>query len=125
MTEMKSTCPSVAHCALTVAPSCSTSLLTSVMRCGLFFTVCTPSGVRVESMMYVGMVAPPSDFADVLPAGSVESALLVVCSGSRLSVGDRPFVQHVEYPPLGRVGWPLLSCTPKPTGARVSGFFVV
>jgi hypothetical protein len=35
-----------------------------VMRCGLFFTVCTPSGVRVESMMYVGMVAPPSDFAD-------------------------------------------------------------
>src|SRR5437588_4450501 len=25
------------------------------MRCGLFLTVCTPSGVSVESMMYVGM----------------------------------------------------------------------
>src|SRR3954467_4119490 len=27
------------------------------MRCGLFLTVCTPSGERVESMMYVGMAA--------------------------------------------------------------------
>src|ERR1044072_752710 len=51
----KSKWPSTAHCALTVAPSCSTSLLTSRMRAGLFLTVCTPSGVRVESMMYVGM----------------------------------------------------------------------
>src|SRR3954447_26933871 len=51
----KSKWPSVAHCALTVAPSCSTSLLTSRMRAGLFLTVWTPSGVRVESMMYVGM----------------------------------------------------------------------
>src|ERR1700746_1014952 len=25
------------------------------MRCGLFLTVCTPSGVSVESMMYVGI----------------------------------------------------------------------
>src|SRR5205823_13423092 len=54
---MKSNCPSVAHCALTVAPSCSISRLTSLMRCGLFLTVCTPSGDKVESMMYVGMTA--------------------------------------------------------------------
>ncbi len=58
MTLMKSNSPSVAHCAFTDAPSCSISLLTSRMRCGLFFTVWTPSGVRRESMMYVGMVAP-------------------------------------------------------------------
>src|SRR4051794_22245960 len=51
----KSKRPSVDHCALTLAPSCSTSELTSRMRCGLFFTVWTPSGVRVVSMMYVGM----------------------------------------------------------------------
>src|SRR4051812_29111235 len=54
---MKSNWPSVAHCAFTVAPSCSTSWLTSLMRCGLFLTVCTPSGDSVESMMYVGMTA--------------------------------------------------------------------
>src|SRR5918999_663636 len=57
----KSKCPSVAHWALTVAPSCSTSRLTSRIRAGLFLTVCTPSGVRVESMMYVGMRAPPME----------------------------------------------------------------
>src|SRR5215213_4349645 len=57
--EMKSKCPSVAHWALTVAPSCSTSLLTSRMRAGLFLTVWTPSGVSVESMMYVGTGLPP------------------------------------------------------------------
>ena len=34
-TLMKSNCPSVAHCAFTLAPSCSTSLLTSRMRCGI------------------------------------------------------------------------------------------
>jgi hypothetical protein len=28
------------------------------MRCGLFLIVCTPSGVSVESMMYVGMSSP-------------------------------------------------------------------
>ena len=50
-TLTKSKRPSVAHCALTVAPSCSISLLTSRMRCGLFLTVWTPSGVSVESMM--------------------------------------------------------------------------
>jgi len=50
-TLTKSKWPRVAHCALTVAPSCSISLLTSLMRCGLFFTVWTPSGVRVVSMM--------------------------------------------------------------------------
>src|ERR1700679_660671 len=55
-TEMKSTWPSVAHCALTLAPSCSTSLFTSMIRCGLFLTVCTPSGVRVVSIRYVGIV---------------------------------------------------------------------
>src|SRR3954453_18520759 len=54
-TLMKSMCPSVAHCAFTLAPSCSISLLTSRMGCGLFLIVCTPSGVRVESMIQVGM----------------------------------------------------------------------
>jgi hypothetical protein len=47
----KSKWPSVAHCAFTVAPSCSTSEFTSRMRAGLFFTVWTPSGVSVDSMM--------------------------------------------------------------------------
>src|SRR3954447_14804853 len=51
----KSNRPSTDHCALTVAPSCSTSVLTSRMRWGLFLTVWTPSGVSVESMMNVGM----------------------------------------------------------------------
>src|SRR3954447_6567801 len=51
----KSKWPSVAHWALTVAPSCSTSLLTSRMRAGLFLIVWTPSGVSVQSMMKVGM----------------------------------------------------------------------
>src|SRR4051794_460005 len=55
MTLMKSKRPRVDHCSLTVAPSCSISLLTSRMRDGLFLTVWTPSGVRVVSMMYVGM----------------------------------------------------------------------
>ena len=47
----KSYWPSVAHWALTSAPSCSTSRLTSLIRCGLFLTVWTPSGDSVESMM--------------------------------------------------------------------------
>ena len=51
ITLTKSNEPSVAHCALTSAPSCSTSRLTSRMRCGLFLTVWIPSGVSVESMM--------------------------------------------------------------------------
>src|SRR3954447_8265301 len=51
----KSKRPRVAHCALTVAPSCSTSLFTSRMRVGLFFTVWTPSGVSVLSSTKVGM----------------------------------------------------------------------
>src|SRR6201747_1660429 len=51
----KSKRPRTDHCCLTVAPSCSTSEFTSRMRCGLFLTVCTPSGVSVDSMMYVGM----------------------------------------------------------------------
>jgi hypothetical protein len=50
-TLTKSKCPSVAHWALTVAPSCSISRLTSRIRFGLFLIVCTPSGVSVESMM--------------------------------------------------------------------------
>src|SRR5881227_2523276 len=58
-TLTKSKCPSVAHCALTVAPSCSISRLTSLMREGLFLMVWTPSGVRVESMMYVATPYPP------------------------------------------------------------------
>src|SRR5437588_3077425 len=54
MTLMKSYWPRTAHCAFTVAPSCSTSRFTSRIREGLFLMVCTPSGVSVESMMYVG-----------------------------------------------------------------------
>ena len=50
-TFTKSKRPSVAHCALTLAPSCSSSRLTSRMRCGLFLIVATPSGVSFESMM--------------------------------------------------------------------------
>src|SRR4051794_5914904 len=52
---MKSNRPSVAHCAVTLAPICSSSRLTSLMRFGLFFTVWTPSAVRVVSMMNVGI----------------------------------------------------------------------
>src|SRR3954447_1419755 len=51
----KSNRPSVAHCALTSAPSDSISLFTSRMRFGLFFTVCTPSGDSVVSITYVGI----------------------------------------------------------------------
>src|SRR2546423_1535294 len=40
-----------------VAQSCSISLLTSGVRCGLFLRVCTPSGVRVLSITNVGMVS--------------------------------------------------------------------
>ena len=46
----KSKRPSTAHCALTVAPSCSISLLTSRIREGLFLIVWTPSGFSVLSM---------------------------------------------------------------------------
>ena len=54
----KSKRPSTAHCAFTVTPSCSISLLTSRIRDGLLFRVCTPSGVRVLSITYVGTVLP-------------------------------------------------------------------
>src|SRR5919107_4916734 len=64
-TLKKSNWPSVAHCALTVAPSCSTSLLTSRMRAGLFLMVWTPSGVSVESMMYVGTAFLPGWLMDL------------------------------------------------------------
>src|SRR5947209_19184983 len=57
ITLTKSNWPSVAHWALTVAPSCSISRLTSRIRLGLFLIVCTPSGVSVVSMMYVGTTA--------------------------------------------------------------------
>src|SRR5215208_2291607 len=50
----KSKRPSTAHCAVTVAPSCSISLFTSRIRCGLLLRVCTPSGVRVLSITNVG-----------------------------------------------------------------------
>src|SRR5690349_2471563 len=62
---MKSKWPSVAHWAFTVAPSCSTSLLTSRIRAGLFLTVWTPSGVSVESMMYVGTAFLPGWLVDL------------------------------------------------------------
>src|SRR5262249_47961320 len=66
MIVMKSYWPSVAHCSLTLTPSCSTSLLTSWTREGLFFNVSTPSEVRLVSITYVGMSAP----------------LVVTCTGS-------------------------------------------
>src|SRR5215213_111037 len=50
----KSYWPSTAHWAVTVAPSCSISLFTSRIRCGLLLRVCTPSGVRVLSITNVG-----------------------------------------------------------------------
>ena len=58
MMVMKSYWPSVAHCSLTVTPSCSTSLLTSWTRLGLFFRVRTPSGVRLVSITKVGICPP-------------------------------------------------------------------
>src|SRR5215213_3960332 len=57
-TLTKSKWPSVAHRAFTVAPSCSISLLPARMRAGVLRTVCTPSGVSVESMIQVG-TGPP------------------------------------------------------------------
>src|SRR3954470_16813567 len=65
---MKSNWPSVAHWALTLAPSCSTSRLTSRIRCGLFLTVWTPSGVSVVRRMKVGMGAVVSDRVGPRPA---------------------------------------------------------
>ena len=50
-TFTKSKRPSTAHCAFTVAPSCSISLFTSRMRCGFVLIVWVPSGVSFESMM--------------------------------------------------------------------------
>src|SRR5207244_4020764 len=57
-TLMKSNGPSVAHWCKTLAPSSSTSRLTSRRRSGFAFSVCTPCAVRLDSMMYVG-IAPP------------------------------------------------------------------
>src|SRR6185436_18520675 len=65
-TLTKSKRPRTAHCAFTVAPSCSISLLTSRMRCGFVLIVCVPSGVSLESMMYVGMALPSLRSAAVL-----------------------------------------------------------
>ena len=67
MTLTKSKEPSVAHCALTSAPSCSTSRLTSRMRDGLFLIVWMPSGVSVESMMYVGTASSSMGSVPLLP----------------------------------------------------------
>src|SRR3954454_1942917 len=71
-TLTKSYWPIVAHCALTTAPSCSTSLLTSLMRFGLFLTVWTPSDDSCASMMYVGMAGvllDPPDARRAAPPG--------------------------------------------------------
>jgi len=46
----KSYWPSVAYWARTLAPICSTSLFTSATRPGLFFSVRTPSAVRLVSI---------------------------------------------------------------------------
>src|SRR3954471_1181424 len=58
-TFTKSYSPSVAHWWMTLAPSSSTSLLTSRSRSGFAFNVCTPCDVRLERRMYVAIEAPP------------------------------------------------------------------
>src|SRR5256714_12415410 len=58
-TFTKSNGPSVAHWCSTLAPSSSTSRLTSRSRSGFDFSVCTPWAVRLESMRYVGIAPPP------------------------------------------------------------------
>src|SRR3954447_25659557 len=63
---MKSYWPRVAHWSFTVTPSCSTSLLTSLTRLGLFFSVCTPSEVRLVSITYVGIASPLLGWAPFL-----------------------------------------------------------
>src|SRR4051794_35429362 len=83
MTLMKSKRPRVDHCSLTVAPSCSISLLTSRMRDGLFLTVWTPSGVRVVSMMYVGMAGRLIEQGHELRQASAPP-LLVGCGDLRV-----------------------------------------
>src|SRR4051812_42178959 len=60
-TFTKSNGPSVAHWWTTFAPSSSTSRFTSRSRSGFAFKVCTPWAVRVDSMMYVGIVPPRPD----------------------------------------------------------------
>src|SRR5687768_17306733 len=95
---MKSKWPRVAHWALTVAPSCSTSLLTSRMRAGLFLTVWTPSGVRVESMMNVGTAFLPGWLVDLAPVLS-DPLRVMRCSGS---------LMHLLRPILGAVAAALL-----------------
>src|SRR4051794_10073136 len=85
MTLMKSKRPSVDHCCRTLAPSCSISLLTSRMRDGLFLTVWTPSGVRVVSMMYVGMGGRLIEDRRELRQALVPAALV---AGGRLGVGE-------------------------------------
>src|SRR4051794_13948240 len=94
MTLMKSKRPRVDHCSLTVAPSCSISLLTSRMRDGLFLTVWTPSGVRVVSMMYVGM-GWESARVGVRPTPDADAA-----SGLR-SEEQRDELRQAALPPVG------------------------
>src|SRR5205823_5155724 len=60
-TFTKSNGPSVAHWCITLAPSSSTSLLTSRSRSGFALSVWTPWAVRLESMMYVGIAPPRRD----------------------------------------------------------------
>src|SRR5206468_2386376 len=52
----KSYRPRVAYCATTRAPSCSISLLTSLMRRGLDCSVFTPAAVTLVSSTYVAIV---------------------------------------------------------------------
>src|SRR3954454_4297032 len=88
----KSNRPRTDHWALTVAPSCSTSVLTSRMRCGLFLTVWTPSGVRVDSMMNVGM----RPFYQSLGSNAIRlllAALLLVALAGPASAAAAPAIQ--------------------------------
>lgn len=51
----KSYLPIVAYCSMTLAPSFSISLLTSLTRSGRSLIVFLPSEVRVVNMMYIAI----------------------------------------------------------------------
>src|SRR5215210_8940766 len=70
---------------MTFAPSSSTSRLTSRSRSGFAFSVCTPWAVRLVSMMYVGIPAPPRSRTARLYSGC-----LIEVEERRAQHDDRP-----------------------------------
>src|SRR5919201_3450230 len=57
---------------MTLAPSSSTSLLTSRSRSGFDLSVCTPCAVRLERRMYVAITPPPGRGARLYSRSLVE-----------------------------------------------------